>query len=219
MYFAESNRKKLYGVALLALLSFICFIPEIIGQSGGIKGKVRTNKGDAIAGATVTARLDGKDVKTVQADKKGSFTLTGLESGVYNVVFDADGYSSGVKYNVEINKKVRDLGDRLILSVDQGTLVIVKGSVFYSEGTSITGASVELEQVNADGSTKRLGSTFTNVSGEFTFRRPEKAAKLRVNAKFKDATASKDIDVETAAIYRLALTLKISRASGQNRER
>ena len=70
------------------------------------------------------------------------------------------GYSSGVLYNVEVQKKkTSDLGERLILTRDQGEMIIVKGSVFFKEGHSVTGAKIEVEQVNSDGSTKKLGST------------------------------------------------------------
>jgi hypothetical protein len=138
--------------------------------------------------------------------------MEGLDSGNYNLVVDAKGYSSGLLYNVEVKKKkLRDLGDRLILSIDQGTQVIVKGSVFYREGTSVTGAKIEIEKVNADGSTQSLGSVFTNVSGEFTVRRPEGPAKLRVTAKFKGVSGTKEIEVENAAVYRLAITLDLPR--------
>ena len=108
-------------------------LPAVYAQTGGLKGKVRTNSGFGIANATVTARQDGKDIRTVRSDAKGNFLMEGLDSGKYNVVFDANGYSSGVLYNVEVKKKnIRNLGDRLILSIDQGTQVIIKGSVFFS---------------------------------------------------------------------------------------
>jgi hypothetical protein len=95
----------------------------------------------------------------------------------------------------------------LILAVDQGTLVIIKGSVFNQDGRSVTGAEVTIEKINSDGSTRKMGSVYTNVSGEFTFRQPEGTAKFRLTAKLKDAESSKEIDVESAAIYRLAITL------------
>ena len=101
------------GNALLVLLlSAICLVPSVFGQ-GGIKGKVRNNKGGAIAGATITARMGGRDVKTVKSDSKGSFTMQGLDEGTYNLAFDADGYATGVKFAVQIKDgSVRDLGDR-----------------------------------------------------------------------------------------------------------
>jgi hypothetical protein len=207
---------KKRNALLLFLLSAFCLVPSVFAQ-GGIKGKVRNNKGSAIAGALVTARLSGKDVKTVTADSKGSFTMEGLDAGVYNVVFDANGYATGVKFGVEIkNGSVRDLGDRLILAVDQGTQLIVKGSVFYREGTSVAGAKVEIERVNDDGTTKSLGSAYTNLSGEFTFRPPVGTNKVRVTAKFRGVSGAKEIsEMVNAGIYRTAITLDLARGEKQ----
>ncbi len=201
------------NVFLLLLLSAFCLLPSVFAQ-GGVKGKVRNIKGGAIAGATITARLQGKDVETVRSDSKGSFVIQGLERGKYNIVFDADGYASGVKFGVEIKDgNVRDLGDRLILSVDQGTQLVIKGSVFFREGTSVTAAKVEIERVNNDGSTRNLGSTYTSVSGEFTFRPPAGVTKVRVTAKYKGVSGSSDIsDISNVGIYRTAITLDISQA-------
>ena len=134
--------------------------------------------------------------------------LDGLKSGLYNLVFEAKRYASGVLYNVEVKKgKVNNLNDRLILSTDQGSLVIVKGSIFFKDGTSVIGAEVTLERVNSDGSARRLGTSTTNISGEFTFRQPEGSAKLRVTAKFEGTTGSKEIEVSEPAIYRLSIIL------------
>lgn len=181
-------------------------------QSGGLKGKVRSTRGSGIAGATVTARQKGADVKTATANAKGDFVLDGLDAGLYNLVFDARGYSSGVLYNVEVKKnKVTDLGERLILGSDQGTLVIVKGSVFYKDGTSVPGATVTIERVNSDGSVKRLATAATNISGEFTYRQPQGEAKLRVTAAYNKATATKEVEVSEPAIYRLAISFDVNR--------
>lgn len=183
------------------------------GQTGGgVEGKIRNNKGEGIGGATVTARLNGEDVKTTKADAKGNFSLTGLEPGTYNLVFEKSGYSAGVRYNVEIRPgAVIDLGDRLILGLDPGTQVIVKGSVFDQNGRSVPGAKVEIQRINGDGSTKKIGSGKTSESGEFTFRFPEASAKFRVVASLKGTKASKDIEVDSAMVYRLAITLDLSK--------
>ena len=205
--------KNILTISAVFLLSAFCLLPSVFAQ-GSVKGKVRNNKGGAIAGATVTARMDGRDVKTVRSDSKGVFAMQGLEAGTYNVLFQADGYSSGVKYSVKVtNGGVVDLGDRLILSVDQGTLVIIKGSVFYKEGTSLPGAKVDIERVNDDGTTKRLGSAQTSMSGEFTYRLPLGTTKVKVTAKYKGATGSKEItDIVNAGIYRTAITLDVSQS-------
>jgi hypothetical protein len=205
-------KKNILTSFAVLLLSAFCLLPFAFSQ-GGIKGKIKNNKGGAIAGATVTARRGGVDIKTVRSDAKGNFLMEGLSAGTYNIVFDADGYATGVKFAVQIKDgSTRDLGDRLILSVDQGTQVIIKGSVFFREGTSVTAAKVELERVNGDGSTKDLGSTYTSSSGEFTFRPPAGTTKVRVTAKYKGVSGSKEIsDIVNAGIYRTAITLDISR--------
>jgi len=180
-------------------------------QSGGVKGKVKAPNGNGIPNAAISIVQDGREVKTATTDGKGEFKISGLSEGKYNVSFDANGYSAGTLHGVEIKKGIRDLGDRLILSLDRGNFVFVQGSVFFKEGSSVTGAKIQLEQINADGSTKSIASSFSNSSGEFSFRRPPGNTKYRVTAKLKGISASKDVDIEEAAIYRVALTLDMSR--------
>ena len=193
---------------LLGLILTVSAVFTFAQENGGLKGKVRTVKGDGIASATVTARQNGEDVKSATADGGGSFVLENLKSGVYNLFFTKNGYSSGVIYNVEVKKnKIKDLGDRLILMVDQGTQVIIKGSVFAPDGRSVGGAEIKIEKILSDNSIKKVGSAVSGYSGEFTFRFSEGAAKYRITAKAKGAAASKEIEVGSAAIYRLAITL------------
>lgn len=189
-------------------------------ETGGIKGKVRTSKGDGVAAVIVTARQNGEDIKTATADAKGNFVLDNLKAGEYTLVFSKSGYSSGI-LNVEVKKnKIRDLGGRLALSVDQGTQVIIKGTIFDQSGRSVAGVKVDIEKVLSDGTTKKIDTVYTssggdpglrggdgNARGDFAFRFNEGAAKYRVTASTKDSTASKEIEVSSAAIYRLALTL------------
>jgi len=184
-------------------------ITALSQSTGGVKGKVRTPRGSGIAGANVTATQKGVDVRSAKADSNGDFVIAGLPSGRYNMVFDAPGYSSGVLYNVEVNKnKTSDLGNRLVLTPDQGNMIILKGSVFSKQGFSVPGAKIEIERVNPDGTTKSLTSTYTSSSGEFAYRVPA-ASKLRVTAAFKGVTGSKEIEVDGPAIYRLAISLDI----------
>lgn len=203
--------------ACLLLLTAFCSLLTVSAQeTGGVKGKIRNLRGDSLAGATVTARQNGKDLRTATSNTKGEFTLGGLVSGVYNFVIDAKGYASGIKYNVEIkNGRVKDLGDDLILMVDQGTKVIIHGSVFFKDGTSVTGAKVAVEKIT-EGGTKKLGSGLTSYSGEFTFSQPEGHARYRITATYKGSTASKEIEVDSAARYSMAISLDINRDEKQN---
>ena len=203
------------------LVLLILFVAVSVGialaqETGSVKGKVRTTKGEGIAGVSITARQNGEDVKSTTSDNKGNFQLEGLKPGVYNLVFSKNGYGSGLMYNVGVQKKkTNDLGDRLILTIDQGTQVIIKGTVFDQDGRSVAGAKVEIEKVSSDGSTQKIGTSSTsyggepNARGEFTFKFSEGATKYRVTASVKGASASKEIEVSSAAIYRLAITLDI----------
>lgn len=198
------------GLAQLAIVLLFAF--TAFGQTGGVKGRVRAMNGGAIANATITARQNGEDKRSTHSDSKGNFELSGLEPGVYSFVFDAPGYASGLKSSIAVrNGKTTDLGDNLRLMVDRGSLVIVQGAVFYKSGTSVAGAKVEVEEVNADGTTRKLANVFTNYQGEFSYRRPPGAARLRFTAKYHDTTAVKDIDVDNAEIYRLAISLPVDR--------
>ncbi len=199
--------------ALVATAVSVILASSAYGQStGGLKGKVRTQSGSGISGATIVARQNGADVKSATANGKGEFVLDGLETGSYNLVFDAKGYASGVLYSVMVEKnKFNNLGERLILLPDQGSMVIVKGSIFFKDGTSAIGAKVDIESVNSDGSFKKLGTGTTNISGEFTYRQVEGTAKLRVTARYEKSSSSKEIDVSEPAIYRLAISLDVNR--------
>jgi hypothetical protein len=200
--------KVFKNFALLILLFVFSSVVAFAQETGGIKGKIRTNKGEGIASVTVTARLKGEDVKSVKSDAKGVFVLSGLQSGIYNIVFEKNGYGTGIRYNVEVkNGAISDMGERLILTLDPGTQVIVKGSVFDKNGVSVFGAKIEIQRITEDGKTKKIGSGYTSESGEFTFKFPEASAKYRVIASAKGAKGSKDIEVDSAMIYRLAITL------------
>jgi Carboxypeptidase regulatory-like domain len=197
--------RSLIGIAALIVVAATLGIAQ---STGGVKGKIRNASGEGISGVEVTARRDSVDVRSVRSGRKGDFTLSGLEPGIYSFVFDGPGYNSAIKYNIEIKgNKTVDLGDRLVLVVDKGTLVIVQGSVFFKDGRSVTGAKVSVEKVGPDGTTSEITTVYTNIYGEFVFRQPPGNAKFKMTAKYKDTTASKEIEVDSAAIYRLAISL------------
>ena len=212
---AISKRKWINGSAFFLLLTAYCLLltAQTFAQTtGSVKGRVRSFRGDTISGATVTARQNSQDVKSVTSNAKGEFNLSGLEPGVYNFVFEAKGYASGLKSGVEIKAgSTKDLGDKLYLNLDRGSRVIVQGSVFFKDGTSVPGAKVEIAKVS-DGSTRKLLTSFTSYSGEFGFSQPDTGhAVYRVTATYKDSTATKDIEVTSAAVYRTALNLDVNR--------
>lgn len=177
-------------------------------ETGGLKGRIFNEREKGLSGVSVTAKLDDKDIKTVSTANNGEFVIDGLQEGKYSFVFAKQGFNTGTLSNVEIRKKkIRKLGNK-ILETDEGMLVIIKGGVFDRNGKSIYGAKVEVEKVGVK--TKTFTDT-TSQSGEFTFRFPQESQTYKVTASAKGKTATKEVTVSNAAIYRLALTLDIER--------
>lgn len=200
--------KKISLIIFLLLFSSIF----VAAQTGSVIGKVRNTKGKSLEGVIVDARQDGKSMKTTETDSKGKFQISGLEPGRYTLVFDKAGFSTGALTNVEVRaKKKNNLGSRLILKVDQGTLVIVEASVFNQNGFSLQGAKVVIEEVSSDGTTKKVGSGYSSRDGDVVFRFPEKPTTYRVTASVKDISATKDVEVNEAAMYRTAITLDLTK--------
>ncbi|HUF03754.1 MAG TPA: carboxypeptidase-like regulatory domain-containing protein [Aridibacter sp.] len=203
-------KRALIIPALAALL--LAFATTVAAQdTGSIKGKVRTQKGKGIPGATITARKDGDNVKSVTADKDGDFRLSGLKPGIYNVVFEKEGYAGGVLYDIEVRrKKTNNLGDNLVLTVDQGTLVILEANVFTHNGFSLPGAKVKVEEVTSDGNLKEVAEGYSSRDGDVIFRFPDKETKYRVTATWRGISSFKEVSVGSPAIYRTAITIDIS---------
>ena len=108
--------------------------------------------------------------------------------------------------------KTVSLKDRLFLPIDDGAIAHIRGSVFDANGRSVGAAKVELARVEADGSLKKLDSRVSNATGSFAFRLTPARARYRVTAKADGAEpATQDLDIDGAAIYRVALSLHSSK--------
>ena len=202
--------RLLFTIAVFVTLGYA--LPAAANAQTGIKGKIRDSKGIGIAGASVEARQDGKVVRSTKSDPKGNFSLN-LESGTYNIAFDASGYSTGILYKVEVRtNKMRDLGSNLIMTRDKGTLILVKGAVFDKNNLSIYGAVVDLYLVKADGDEKKVATSITNEFGDFGFRGQDATGRYRVKASFKGVKAVKDIDADQPQVYRTAIHLDLDRS-------
>lgn len=189
----------------LLLFTFAAFSQD----TGGFKGKIRTSNGEGVADATITARQNDADVKTVTTNGKGEFTIDGLKAGSYDILFTKQGLNQGTINKAEVKAgKIRDLGN-LNLSVDGGTLIFIRGSVFREDGRSLNGAEIQMVRVFSDGKTKKIGSRYSDVAGEFVYRLPNEEATYRLTVKFDGAeSTTKEMVVESSGIYRMAFTMK-----------
>jgi hypothetical protein len=198
---------------LMLVLSFM-LLPGISlsaqdRSNGGIKGKVRVETGTP-AGVSVVVRQGDREVSRVLTDKKGEFMIARLAPGLYGVTLRKAGLSVGMIENVEVRAgKTRSLGDRLILTIDEGSIAFIRGSVFNQDGRSVPNVRIELAKVEDDGTVKKIDGRISNEIGSFVFRLQPEAARYRLTAKQNGyEPVSKDIDVDGAAVYRIALSIK-----------
>lgn len=203
------SRLRLTFTAALFILVAVASVAAQDKTTGSIRGRVRVEAGKP-SEVAVIVRQGEREITQGVTNSKGEFTVNGLQPGLYSVTFRKPGLSVGTVNNVEVRAgKVRTLGDRLVLTIDESSIAFLKGSVFDPSGRSVPGARVELARVEADGSLKKLGDRVTTETGQFAFRLPPEKARYRVTAKAggaKDST--QEITVDDAVVYRIALTLE-----------
>ena len=199
--------KKTLFVFLLTVLT----AGVSLGQDkslASIKGKVRVESGTP-AGVSVIVRRGQTEVTKTTTDKSGSFVVQNLTPGVYGLTFRKPGLSIGSIEDVTLKAgQTRSLGDRLILTIDEGSIAFLSGSVFTAEGRSVPNAKVELSRVFEDGTVKKIDGRVTTETGSFKFRLSPEVAKYRVSVKADGPEPiSKDVEIDGAAVYRVALSL------------
>lgn len=202
-----------FNKTAFALLLTLFMTGVALGQDkdkslGGIKGKVRVETGSA-SGVTVVVRRGDTEVTRVETQKGGDFSVARLTPGIYGLTFRKPGLSIGTIEDVEVKAgKTRTLGDRLLLTIDEGSIAFLSGSVFSADGRSVPGAKVELARILDDGSAKKIDGRLTTETGSFKFRLSPDVAKYRVSVKAEGAEpVTKDVDIDGAAVYRVALNL------------
>ena len=183
----------------------------VVGQdrsTGAIKGRVHVETGSP-AGVAVIVRQGDRELTRAKTDRSGDFTVPGLAPGIYGLTFRKPGLSVGTIDGIEVKAgKTRSFRD-LILSIDEGSIAFIRGSVFNETGLSLPNARVELARILDDGTVKKIDGRITNETGSFVFRLAPDAAKYRVTAKADGRQpASKDVEVDSAAVYRIAISLQ-----------
>ncbi|HVF55984.1 MAG TPA: carboxypeptidase-like regulatory domain-containing protein [Pyrinomonadaceae bacterium] len=197
--------------AAFSLLLALGFVPSAAQKAttGGIKGKVRVDSSATPSGISVTARQGEREVARATTNGKGEFELRGLAPGAYGLTFHKPGLSIGRMENVEVRAgKVRSLDGHLFLTIDEGSLAFLSGFVVSQEGRSIEGARVELALLLPDGSLRKIDSRVTTETGSFRFRLSPAQARYRVSVRAdRMETATQDVEIDSAEVYRVALTL------------
>src|SRR5262249_21541176 len=99
--------RRLFSYRLVWLFLVASFLaPQIHAQTstGAITGRVTDQNGNAVAGATVTARnvTTGASRSTNSGDA-GEYTLNELTPGNYEIAVEAKGFARSIKRDFEVN--------------------------------------------------------------------------------------------------------------------
>jgi carboxypeptidase family protein len=201
-------KKTLFVFTVIIVSAGVSLAQDKDKSLGAIKGKVRVETG-APSGVTVVVRRGETEVTRGTTDKNGDFLISRLTPGIYGLTFRKPGLSIGSIEDVEVKAgKTRSLGDRLILTIDEGSIAFLSGSVFSAAGRSVPNAKVELFRILEDGTTKKIDGRVTTETGSFKFRLSPDPGKYRVSVKSEGSEpVTKDVDIDGAAVYRVALSL------------
>ena len=201
-------RSKKLALSLTFILAAASVVSGQDKSTGTIKGRVRVETGSA-AGVTVIVRDGEREIRQVSTEKSGEFVVSRLAPGRYGLTFRKPGLSIGTIEDVEVKAgKTRSLGDRLVLTIDEGSIAFIRGSVFSHDGRSVRNAKVELARISEDGAAKRIDGRLTTETGTFVFRLAPEVGKYRVSVKPEgEESVSMDVEVDGAAVYRVALSL------------
>ena len=184
-----------------------------VPTTGDIGGRVRVEAGMSPGDVLVVLRRSEQEVARTSTNARGEFAFRDVEPGSYGMTFRKQGLQVGRMEQVEVRAgRTVNIKEGLYLPVDEGSIAFIRGSVFSASGRSFNGARVELARVEADGSLKKLDSRVSNATGSFAFRLPPQHARYRLTAKADGMeTATHEVEVEGAAIYRAALSLEPAR--------
>ena len=210
--------RKMLAAACAALFALSAFAPAAAQKkskkqeptTGNIVGRVKVAAGATPSGIGVTVRRGDEEVARRETNSKGEFEFQGLAPGTYGLTLRKPGLEVGRMEDIEVRAgKTNSLkGENLYLGIDEGSIAHIRGSVFDANGRSLNAVKVELARVEADGTLRKLDSRVSNVAGQFAFKLTPERGRYRLTAKADGAApAAEEINIDGAAIYRVALSL------------
>jgi len=198
---------KAGSATLVLLLVAVASMAQDKGTAT-VKGKVKVEQGSP-SGVSVILLQDDREITRVATDKRGEFTLAHISPGLYTVTFRKPGLAVGSIPNLDLKGGQKRVLHDLVLGIDEGSIAFLRGSVFTESGRSVPGVRIELARVVAENTLQKIDARVTGETGEFVFRLSPETAKYRVTVKADGLQpVSKDVEVDSAAVYRVALTVK-----------
>ncbi|MCD8118216.1 MAG: carboxypeptidase-like regulatory domain-containing protein [Lachnospiraceae bacterium] len=173
-------------------------------ETGSLFGTVYyyTETPEPAAGATVTVRQEGELYAELTADENGSYLISALPVGTYDITFSLEGYGDYYQENVAVARDESASADGYFFANDSITGKVID---------ALTGealADVEVELLIGDGETIYKQTVLTDENGDYTFDLTEgsKSAALSELAKYFEGSDYSDLLEGSAVMTEKQLT-------------
>ncbi|HSK70390.1 MAG TPA: carboxypeptidase-like regulatory domain-containing protein [Pyrinomonadaceae bacterium] len=136
------RQKFVFFCLLLAAIAAFTISAAAQVTTAGITGTVLDETGKVVPGATVTVtNLGTRAARTAVTDSSGSYTITELQPGRYEVSVEAQSFSKSVLRDIELN-----VGARRTVNIDLKPGQITEVVEVTSEGALIETTRSDLDQ-------------------------------------------------------------------------
>jgi len=199
-------------------VSVICIGAVAAGfeqRTGTLKGKIEDEKGKPIAGAEVRIMSSrDRSVSETKTDAGGAYSFE-VPADEYTISFQAEGYQESSLQDMQQVEEGKETRVKTIRLPKATHTSLIRGTVFDSQGRSISGARIKLVRIPTDDEQKDkkhfkgLSRDYiSNAHGEFAFRLPSARARYRITAAAPGYRPdTKDIDVNESEAVPVAMTL------------
>ncbi|MBS1788057.1 MAG: carboxypeptidase regulatory-like domain-containing protein [Acidobacteria bacterium] len=140
----SSSHKYLLGFLGIAILASFALVANAQEVTGSLLGTVKDSNGGAIANATVTITDAEKKVvvRTVTTNEEGQFSAPLLQSGLYDISVEANGFKKQVERGIKLDLNQRRTLDVVLQVGAISDVVTVQSSPVAVESTTPTSSSL-----------------------------------------------------------------------------
>jgi uncharacterized protein YegP (UPF0339 family) len=208
---------KICWILTILAITILPMVGEVSGQTGqtakssattgSLRGRVKEQKGRALAGVTIKATEGGRQYE-MTSDGQGEFHFRDLTPGEYVLSFSKTGYKTFTTRSLTVAAGDAIRLSRVIeMAREDDPYSVIRGAVLHGVGYSLPNASIRLERI--DGRKKTKMETVSREGGEFAFRLKADAATYRITAEAEGfEPASVEITIENDEVRNIVLTLK-----------
>ena len=160
-------KSRCFGISALLTIVLAC-VSSVSAQSdrGAITGKVKDQTGAVVANAKVTAtNLDTNEIREVNTNDEGSYTIPQLQAATYNLKAEAPGFKTAAVERVKVAVQVTTTLDITLQVGELGETVTVS-----SQDLAVTQTDTPVQQLNV--TEKQIRELPLQIGGETAGRSP-----------------------------------------------